>query len=101
MFYNQFDEKKNVSVLSLLIINVEPGVGTGKRVETRKKTTERYTSPRVELRTGADNHRAKGPVAQFWLDPAGGRRAGGLAAGPPLTHRMRNKHRQMIDGRDT
>lgn len=37
MFYNQFDEKKNVSVLSLLIINVEPGVGTGKRVETRKK----------------------------------------------------------------
>lgn len=100
MFYNQFDEKKCFCSFPFdhkCRARRRDGEASG----NEKKKRQRYTSPRVELRTGADNHRAKGPVAQFWLDPAGGRRAGGLAAGPPLTHRMRNKHRQMIDGRGT
>lgn len=57
----------------------------GSESRREKKATERFTSPRVELRTGADNNRAKGPVAQFGsISQAGGVRA--ASRRDPLSH---------------
>lgn len=77
--------KKNVSVLSLLIINVEPGVGTGKRVETRKKNDRDIRVPELNSElalitiTQKDQLRNFGSILQ-----AGGARAASRRV--PLSH---------------